>query len=119
MVVIHLWIFKCSGDEGRILSQAKPRIRPTAFPRNYDFLCCAIVNCLINKNLPSALVFLSPFRWKRTPDGTLVERFEKRVLEFVALQRQDTLEWVLPEVCGANSLIIIVSQIRSCDSFHF
>ena len=41
----------------------------------------------------------SPFRWKRTPDGTLVERFDKRVLEFVALQRRDTLEWALPEVC--------------------
>ncbi|KAL9987179.1 hypothetical protein ACROYT_G001438 [Oculina patagonica] len=36
-------------------------------------------------------------RWKRTPDGTLVERFGKCVLEFVAVQRRDSLEWALPE----------------------
>ena len=51
------------------------------------------------QELTSPFTFLSPFRWKRTPDGTLVERFDKRVLEFVALQRRDTLEWALPEVC--------------------
>ena len=42
---------------------------------------------------------MSSFRWKRTPDGTVVERFGKCVLEFVAVQRQDSLEWALPEVC--------------------
>lgn len=35
-------------------------------------------------------------RWKRTPEGTVVERFGKRVLEFVAVQKQDRLEWALP-----------------------
>ena len=39
------------------------------------------------------------FRWKRTPEGKLMERLGKNVLEFVAIQRQDTLEWALPGVC--------------------
>lgn len=41
---------------------------------------------------------MSLFRWKRTPEGTVVERFGKRVLEFVAVQKQDRLEWALPGV---------------------
>lgn len=35
-------------------------------------------------------------RWKRTQDGAVVERFGKCVLEFVAVQRRETLEWALP-----------------------
>lgn len=35
-------------------------------------------------------------RWKRTSKGKLVERFGKHVLEVVTIQRQDSLEWVLP-----------------------
>lgn len=35
-------------------------------------------------------------RWKKTPEGTVVERFGKSVLEFVAIQRRDCLEWALP-----------------------
>lgn len=35
-------------------------------------------------------------RWKRTQDGAVVERFGKCVMEFVAVQLRDTLEWALP-----------------------
>ncbi|CAH3165376.1 unnamed protein product [Porites lobata] len=35
-------------------------------------------------------------RWKKTPKGTVMERFGKSVLEFVAIQRQDNLQWALP-----------------------
>ncbi|XP_073244598.1 transient receptor potential cation channel subfamily M member-like 2 isoform X3 [Porites lutea] len=35
-------------------------------------------------------------RWKKTPEGTVMERFGKSVLEFVAIQRRDNLQWALP-----------------------
>ena len=43
-------------------------------------------------------LFLFPNRWKRTQDGAVVERFGKCVMEFVAVQLRDTLEWALPGV---------------------
>lgn len=37
-------------------------------------------------------------RWKKTTEGTVMERFGKSVLEFVAIQRRDNLQWSLPGV---------------------
>uniref|UniRef100_UPI0031F5DB14 TRPM2 chanzyme n=1 Tax=Salpingoeca rosetta (strain ATCC 50818 / BSB-021) TaxID=946362 RepID=UPI0031F5DB14 len=35
-------------------------------------------------------------RWKRSPDGSILERDGKKVLEFVAIQRQDNKMWAIP-----------------------
>ena len=44
-------------------------------------------------------MYVSTFhRWKKTPEGTVMERFGKSVLEFVAIQRRDNLQWALPGV---------------------
>ena len=44
-------------------------------------------------------MYVSAFhRWKKIPEGTVMERFGKSVLEFVAIQRRDNLQWALPGV---------------------
>ncbi|EGD73752.1 hypothetical protein PTSG_05446 [Salpingoeca rosetta] len=35
-------------------------------------------------------------RWKRSPDGSILERDGKKVLEFVAIQRKDNSMWAIP-----------------------
>lgn len=63
-------------------------------------------------------MYVSAFpRWKKTPEGTVMERFGKSVLEFVAIQRRDNLQWALPGV-SEGIYVIFISSARASYS-HF